>query len=139
MLQQKDEAAVQQIPVLLKTSVLNASGYTAILDGGKVKMKLRNKYLPFIFFGLVIFFFSIRGFVHEKKLKQFSKFTIGRITEISFPVEGGPMAEYTFQVNGKTFKGVFSIPSREKIRPEPQMMVNDKFLVKFFSDNPSIN
>ena len=102
-------------------------------------MKLENKYVPFIFFGLIISFFVIRNFIHEKKLNEAPRYTIGKVSDVSSTVDGGPMAEYTFQVNGKTYSGIFSLPSRDRREPGPKMMANDKFLVKFVSDNPSIS
>jgi hypothetical protein len=105
----------------------------------KEKIKLKNKYLPFLFFGLVTTFFVIRNLIHEKNLKDASRYTVGHVKEISTVVDGGPMAEYTYQVNGKTYNGVFTLPSQEKSNPEPKLSVNVKFLVKFNLKNPAIN
>jgi hypothetical protein len=94
---------------------------------------MKKKYAPFIFFGCIIIFFAVREIIIKEKLRKNIRYTVGVVKKISVPVEGGPMADYEYEVNKKKYIGTFTINEK------PEINIKDKFFVKFNVYSPNVS
>jgi hypothetical protein len=98
-----------------------------------MKSGLLNKIGAFIMVGFLIFLIIKRYIIDENKLTSNYKLTEAIIYKISYPVDGGPDADFQYIVNKKLYKGYKPFdPTTQKIT------VGNKFVLKYYPPNPKI-
>lgn len=83
----------------------------------------------------ILLFMIIKRYLFDKnKLESNHKFTIAEVYQISYPVDGGPDADFIYCVNNKRYKDFTSINTyAHKIKK------GDLFLLKYYPPDPKIS
>ena len=81
----------------------------------------------------MLFLIIKRYISEESKLQSSHKLTIATIFKISYPVDGGPDADFQYCVNGSMYRDFVGFnPKRYKIE------VGTKYMLKYYPANPKI-
>lgn len=92
-----------------------------------------DKIAAFFMVGLILFIFIKRYVYEDNLLIENYQFAEATVYKISYPVDGGPDAEFKFTVNNIEYKDYKQFDSRY-----PKIKVGDKYMVKYYPNNPKI-
>jgi hypothetical protein len=77
-------------------------------------------------------FLGIKRYVFDdNRLKSNHRFTIATVYKISYPVDGGPDADFLYCVNKVVYKDFISFNGGQH-----KIEVGNKFLLKYYPPNP---
>ena len=92
-----------------------------------------NKIAAFVMVGILLFVLIKRYVIDDNKLNSNYKLTEAIIYKISYPVDGGPDADFQYTVNKKVYKGYKQFDPRVQ-----KITVGNKFVLKYHPPNPEI-
>lgn len=92
--------------------------------------KIKTVSITAIIVILIYFLVAKPIFIDPYLLQKNHRFTIGEIIAIEEVAEGGPMATYIYNVNGKTYKRGISLSNQHNY------VVGAKYFVMFYIKNP---
>ena len=92
-----------------------------------------NRIAALLMVCVILFIILKRYFFDETKLRSNYKFTIATVYKISYPVDGGPDADFQYCVNQVIYKNYTSFNiTLQKIS------IGNRFLLKYYPPNPKI-
>ena len=92
-----------------------------------------NKIAAITMLGVMLFIFIKRYVYEDNLLIKSYQYTEATVYKISYPVDGGPDANFKFIVNNIEYKDYILFDSRY-----PKIKVGDKYMVKYYPSNPKI-
>lgn len=98
-----------------------------------IKMSWINSIAAILMVSLMLFLGLKRYVFDDEKLNSNYRFTIATVYKISYPVDGGPDADFQYCVNQVVYKDFISFNVNKQ-----KITVGNKFLLKYYPPNPKI-
>ena len=92
-----------------------------------------NRIAAFSMVCLILFVVVKRYVFDQGKLNSNHRYTIAIVSKLSYPAEGGPIADFQYCINRVEYKGYASFDSKKQ-----KVAVGEKFLLKYYPPNPEI-
>ena len=92
-----------------------------------------NRIAAFLMVGALLFVVLKRYVFDQNKLDSNHRFSVATIYNISYPVEGGPIAKFQYCINQVVYKNYKSFNSFKQ-----KISIGDKFLLKYYPPDPNI-
>lgn len=92
-----------------------------------------NSIAAILMVSLMLFLGLKRYVFDDEKLNSNYRFTIATVYKISYPVDGGPDADFQYCVNQVVYKDFISFNVNKQ-----KITVGNKFLLKYYPPNPKI-
>lgn len=92
-----------------------------------------NSIAAFLIVFLMLFLGVKRYVFDDGKLNSNHRFTIATVYKISYPVDGGPDADFQYCVNQIVYKDYISFNGNQQ-----KIEIGSKFLLKYYPPNPKI-